>query len=72
MNVLLMTQTDVIWTFIDIDIGVGTVGRTFNGKEAEAMGLVLKCYDTYDEMMKSVTDTARIIANKSPITIRLY
>ena len=46
------------------------VGRTFDGREAEAMGLVLKCYETYDEMMKSVTETARIIADKSPVTIR--
>lgn len=34
------------------------------------MGLVLKCYDNYDEMMMSAKEIARAIAAKSPITIR--
>lgn len=44
--------------------------RTFKGKEAEDMGLVLKCFDTYDEMMTHVHSVADVIAAKSPLTIR--
>eukprot|EP01035_Chromulina_nebulosa_P016847 gene16847-22332_t len=45
-------------------------GRVFNGKEAEEMGLVLKCFDTYDELDNYVNKIAESIASKSPITIR--
>ena len=46
-------------------------GRTFTGKEAEAMGLVLKCFDTEAEMNQHLERVAAGIASKSPITIRL-
>jgi enoyl-CoA hydratase/carnithine racemase len=45
-------------------------GRTFHGKEAESMGLVLKSFATKEEMMKHVQTTAEQIASKSPITVR--
>jgi enoyl-CoA hydratase len=45
-------------------------GRTFTGKEAEAMGLVLKCFDSEDDMMAHVNKVAADIASKSPLTIR--
>ena len=45
-------------------------GRTFTGIEAQAMGLVLQCFDTEAEMMKHVNQVAQDIAKKSPITIR--
>lgn len=45
-------------------------GRTFSGAEAEAMGLVLKAFDTEEEMMKHVHDVSTQIAKKSPLTVR--
>lgn len=44
--------------------------RNFTGAEAEAMGLVVKAFDTKEEMMKHVNETAELIAKKSPLTIR--
>jgi len=44
--------------------------RTFNGKEAERLGLVLRSFPTYGEMMAHVEATASAIAAKSPLTIR--
>jgi enoyl-CoA hydratase/carnithine racemase/acyl-CoA-binding protein len=44
--------------------------RTFNGKEAEQMGLVVKSFENYEEMMRHVEDVAATIASKSPLTIR--
>ena len=40
------------------------------GKEAEKIGLVLSCAENYDEMLTSVLQTARRIAEKSSLTIR--
>ena len=45
-------------------------GRTVTGKEAENLGLVLKCFPTYADMMDEVESVAKSIANKSPLTIR--
>ena len=45
-------------------------GRTFTGREAEQMGLVLQCFDTEADMMKHVNAVAAQIASKSPITTR--
>ena len=45
-------------------------GRNFFGKEAEELGLVLKCFSTHDEMMAHVNRVATQIASKSPLTIR--
>jgi enoyl-CoA hydratase/carnithine racemase len=45
-------------------------GKTFTGQEAEKMGLVLKSFDTDEELDKYVYETAVSIAKKSPITIR--
>lgn len=44
--------------------------RVFKGTEAERLGLVLKCFDTHAEMMAHVENTAKLIASKSPLTIR--
>lgn len=44
--------------------------RTFNGLEAQRMGLVLECFDTEAEMMTHVKKVAADIAAKSPITTR--
>jgi enoyl-CoA hydratase len=46
-------------------------GRVFKGKEAEDMGLVLKCFPSKEDMMNFVSKTAETIAEKSPLTIRL-
>ena len=45
-------------------------GRNFNGIEAEKYGLVLESFSTAEEMMNSVLDAAKLIAQKSPLTIR--
>lgn len=45
-------------------------GRNFTGKEAEAFGLVVKAFDTKEEMNQHVNEVASQIAKKSPITIR--
>lgn len=45
-------------------------GRTFTGKEAEDMGLVLKTFASEAELFAHVMDTANMIATKSPLTIR--
>lgn len=45
-------------------------GRTFTGEEAEAMGLVLKAFDTEEAMMKHVIEVAEQIGKKSPLTVR--
>ena len=44
--------------------------RTFNGAEAQRMGLVLEVFDTEAEMMAHVKKVAADIALKSPITAR--
>lgn len=44
--------------------------RVFHGAEAERIGLVAKCFDTYEEMMQHVEGVAATIAKKSPLTIR--
>ena len=44
--------------------------RIFSGKEAEEYGLVLKCFDTKEEMVTHVNNLAETIAAKSPLTIR--
>jgi enoyl-CoA hydratase len=44
--------------------------RNFSGVEAEAMGLVVKAFDSKEEMMKHVNEMAVLIAKKSPLTIR--
>ena len=44
--------------------------RTFTGEEAARLGLVLRCFDTEEEMMAHVAATAAAIATKSPITTR--
>ena len=45
-------------------------GRVLNGKEAEKYGLVLKCFETYDEMMTEINAVASLIAEKSPLSVR--
>ncbi|CAM6000117.1 unnamed protein product [Sphagnum balticum] len=45
-------------------------GRVFDGEEAERIGLVLKCFDTEVAMNKHVMATAKMITEKSPLTIR--
>jgi len=45
-------------------------GRTFLGKEAEAMGLVLKSFPTRADLMTHVDQLSNQIATKSPLTIR--
>lgn len=45
-------------------------GRTIGGKEAEALGLVLKSFESEEAMREHVKNTARLIAAKSPLTIR--
>lgn len=45
--------------------------RVINGAEAERIGLVARCFDTYEELIKHVReDVAATIASKSPLTIR--
>jgi enoyl-CoA hydratase len=45
-------------------------GRNFTGVEAEKLGLVVKAFDSKEEMMNHVTKVAEQIAKKSPITTR--
>lgn len=45
-------------------------GRTFTGDDAKAMGLVLECFDSEEDMMQHVNHVAAEIAKKSPLTIR--
>lgn len=45
-------------------------GRIFNGSEAEKLGLVLKAFDTEEELNYHVHEVAAAIAKKSPVTIR--
>lgn len=45
-------------------------GRTFSGREALQMGLVLECFDTEAQMMAHVEAVAKQIASKSPLTVR--
>ena len=45
-------------------------GRNVSGKEAENLGLVLKCFPTYTDMMCHVDSVAKSIARESPLTIR--
>jgi len=40
------------------------------GEEAQAIGLVNRHYETKEMMMEEVMKTARLIASKSPISIR--
>mmetsp|Transcript_24578 Transcript_24578/g.24817 ORF Transcript_24578/g.24817 Transcript_24578/m.24817 type:complete len:418 (+) Transcript_24578:51-1304(+) len=45
-------------------------GRELTGKEAEKLGLVLKCFPSSADMWTYVNDIANQIAQKSPLTIR--
>jgi len=45
-------------------------GRTFSGREAQQMGLVLKSFATNADMQQAVEATAASIAEKSPLTVR--
>lgn len=45
-------------------------GRTIGGKEAEALGLVLKSFESEEAMKEHVRKTAQLIVGKSPLTIR--
>ncbi len=45
-------------------------GRTFDGNEAQAMGLVNQIFPDQDSLMKFVMELAATIARKSPVTIR--
>lgn len=45
-------------------------GRTFSGSEAQSLGLVLKTFPNADAMMNEVEKVAKLIAAKSPLTIR--
>ncbi|MFA6313827.1 MAG: crotonase/enoyl-CoA hydratase family protein [Sterolibacterium sp.] len=44
--------------------------RTFNGGEAQAMGLVNRCYPSAEELHTGVGELARCIADKSPLAVR--
>jgi enoyl-CoA hydratase/carnithine racemase len=44
--------------------------RTFDGREALAMRLVNRCFDTPDELFAGVLELARTIASKSPLAVR--
>ncbi len=45
-------------------------GRFVDGKEAQDMRLVNRCYATVEEMQDGVMDIARTIAAKSPLAVR--
>jgi len=45
-------------------------GRKVFGREAEAKGMVNHCYENKEAMMEKVTEIARLIASKSPLSIR--
>jgi enoyl-CoA hydratase len=45
-------------------------GRSFNGEEAEKIGLVAKSFKDQDELDQHVQMVAETIAKKSPLTIR--
>jgi enoyl-CoA hydratase len=45
-------------------------GRNVMGKEAERIGLVNNSYSTKEEMLEKVTEIAKSIASKSPLSIR--
>ena len=45
-------------------------GRNLHGREAERLGLVLKCFSTHEEMMTEVASVAQKISKKSPLSIR--
>jgi enoyl-CoA hydratase len=45
-------------------------GRTFTGKEAESMGLVLQTFVNEEQLLTHVMETANMIAIKSSLTIR--
>ncbi|MCB0503159.1 MAG: crotonase/enoyl-CoA hydratase family protein [Bacteroidetes bacterium] len=45
-------------------------GRKMFGQEAQSVGLVNAVYATKEEMMHSVTEIAKTIASKSPLSIR--
>lgn len=44
--------------------------RTFNGREAVSYGLAMQAFATEAEMMTHVQEVAKMIASKSPLTIR--
>lgn len=45
-------------------------GRTLNGAEAQAIGLVNRVYENPEALMEGVNELARQIAEKSPLAIR--
>lgn len=45
-------------------------GRTFDGTEAKAMGLVTATYACLEDLEEAVASTARTIAAKSPLAVR--
>jgi enoyl-CoA hydratase len=45
-------------------------GRNVGATEAERIGLVNNCYETPEEMLLAVGEIARIIASKSPVSVR--
>jgi enoyl-CoA hydratase len=45
-------------------------GRNVNGEEAAAIRLVNRCFASQDELKTAVTDIAKTIAAKSPISVR--
>jgi enoyl-CoA hydratase len=45
-------------------------GRNVGGKEAEKIGLVNNSFSTNEEMLEKVTEIAKLIASKSPLSIR--
>ena len=45
-------------------------GRKVYGPEAAMRGIVNNCYESKDEMMEKVLGTAKLIASKSPLSIR--
>ncbi len=45
-------------------------GRRMYAEEAQSVGFVNKVYNDYETMMAAVTETARMIASKSPVVIR--
>jgi len=45
-------------------------GRLVTGREAAQLGLVLRCFESREEMAAHVEQVAGLIASKSPLTLR--